>query len=178
MATALAIIGDEHRAFDAALAAIIDRIAMVRAHRIEPDANSFRRPISYIATFMDHFHHPKEDDFLFRAVRARTRQADDLIEHLHHDHLQAPGIFAELLRNLQDERIAKGNAFEDFAQLFERYAKSQVDHMRLENDELVPIAKSVLRLPDWIEIESAFSENRDPLFAAIASSRAPKSPAS
>lgn len=172
MDAALAIIAEEHRAFDASLAAIVDRIQLVRTHRAEADPASFHRAISYIATFMDHFHHPKEDEFLFKAVRGRTRQLEDVIDHLQHDHRQAPGIFAELLRSLEGTGAGTEAALADFAQLFERYARSQVDHMRMENDEVVPVARNVLRLSDWIEIESAFTANRDPLFSALGGSGA------
>lgn len=167
MDTALAIIGAEHHAFDAALAEIIDRIQLVRGHRVEPDTAPFEKRISLLATFMDHFHHPKEDDFLFKAVQARSGEAADLIEFLQHDHAQSPAIFAELLKALDGTRRGASSQFEDFAQLMERFAVSQLHHMHRENDELIPIAKRVLRVTDWTEIAAAFEANRDPLFSAM-----------
>lgn len=169
MDTALAIIGAEHRAFDAALAEIVDRIRLVRAHRVEPDAAFFERRISLLATFMDHFHHPKEDDFLFKAVQARTGEAADLIEYLQHDHAQSPAIFAELLRALDGTQRGASPQFEDFAQLMERFAESQFHHMQRENEELLPIARRVLKVADWPAIAAAFEANRDPLFSAMGS---------
>ena len=166
MESALSIIGSEHAAFDAALAAVMDRIQVVREHRAEPDAASFERNISYLATFMDHFHHPKEDDHLFRAVSARSGEGSDLIDHLQHDHRQAPAIFAELLRCLRAAREGSPAAFGDFGSLFERYARDQLRHMRQENEELLPLAQRVLRATDWVAIEAAFAANRDPLFSA------------
>lgn len=180
MDTALAIIGAEHHAFDSALAEIIDRIQLVRAHRVEPDTAPFERRISMLATFMDHFHHPKEDDFLFTAVQARSGEAADLIEFLHHDHAQSPAIFAELLKALDGTRRGSSSQFEDFAQLMERFAASQLHHMQKENDELLPIARRVLRVADWPAIAAAFEANRDPLFSAmgaVVGSASPRPPA-
>lgn len=167
MDTALAIIDAEHYAFDAALAEIVDRIQLVRAHRVEPDAAYFERRISLLATFMDHFHHPKEHDFLFKAVQARTCEAADLIEYLQHDHAQSPAIFAELLKALDGIRHGASPQFEDFALLMERFAASQLHHMQRENEELLPIARRVLKLVDWPAIAAAFEANRDPLFSAM-----------
>lgn len=164
MGSALAIIAAEHHAFDASLAAIIDHIRLVRAHRIAPHAGLFRQGLSYLATFMDHFHHPKEDEFLFKAVRERSREADDILADLHADHARTPARFAALIKAVDGTRVGSMAAFEDFASLMERYAHEQVVHMRRENEELVPIALRTLRLADWRAIDAAFRANRDPLF--------------
>lgn len=164
MGSALAIIAAEHHAFDASLAAIIDHIRLVRAHRIAPHAGLFRQGLSYLATFMDHFHHPKEDEFLFKAVRERSREADELLADLHGDHARAPARFAALIKAVDGTRAGTMAAFEDFASLMERYAHEQVIHMRREKEELVPIALRTLRLADWKVIDAAFQANRDPLF--------------
>jgi branched-chain amino acid transport system ATP-binding protein len=167
MHAALSIIAAEHRAFDVALATLIDRVHRVQTHGARPDLASLAKGINHLATFMVHFHHPKEDDFLFRAVRARSGEGADLIAKLQEEHAQGPLIYAELLKCLAGTQSAGRSRYEDFALLLESYARSQLDHMRCEDGELIPIARRVLRPTDWIEIERAFAANRDPLFSAM-----------
>lgn len=166
--SALEIIGAEHAAFDAALAAIVEHLAMVRAHRVQPDANHFERGLTYLATFMDRFHHPKEDEHLFRAIRERTAEADDTLALLQIDHAQSAGAYRDLQKALAGSRQGASGQFDDFGDLMERYARAQLEHMRIESQELVPLAERALRLSAWPAIDAAFRAGRDPLFGSAA----------
>ena len=50
---------------------------------------------------------------------------------------------------------------------FERDAQRYVDfylaHMALEEQEILPLAKTTLTAADWAELDEAFATNRDPL---------------
>ena len=163
---ALASIEAEHKAFDAALAGLVGQLGFVRAHAVRPDPGLFERSLTYIATFMDRFHHRNEDEYLFKARRARTREADGLLADLQHDHARGPGFFRDLARTLAGTRTGE-TRFDDFADLLERYAREQVEHMRIEGTELVPLAQRVLKASDWQAIDTAFRLNRDPLFGGL-----------
>jgi hemerythrin-like domain-containing protein len=54
-------------------------------------------------------------------------------------------------------------AFEDNAA---RYVEFYLNHMRLEEREVLPLAEQVLKESDWSELDDAFSQNRDPLTGA------------
>ena len=162
---ALAAIDAEHKAFDAALAALVGHLGLVRAHAVRPDPGLFERSLAYVATFMDRFHHPNEDEHLFKALRARTGEADGLLATLQHDHAQGPGFFRDLARSLAGTRTGE-TRFEDFGVMLERYAREQLEHMRVEGRELLPLAQRVLKPSDWRAIDAAFRHNRDPLFGA------------
>ena len=47
--------------------------------------------VDYIDSFHQRFHHPKEDDFLFRAIRVRTRKGDTVLAELEAQRLFFPG---------------------------------------------------------------------------------------
>lgn len=162
-ASALALIGAEHAAFDKALAALMDHLTLARTHGVRPEPGLFERGLTYLSTFMDRFHHPKEDEFLFAAVRERTREADDLLAHLQHDHARGPDCFRDLEQALAGTR-AGDTRFDDFGDLLERYAREQLEHMRVESTVLMPLAERVLRPSAWLAIDGAFRANRDPLF--------------
>ena len=163
--SALAIIEAEHAAFDGALSWILGRLALARAHGIVPDPGVFEQGLAFIATFMEGFHHPKEDEFLFRAVRERTRDADDVLATLQQQHAEMPKDFRDLRLSLQGAQENGGSPFRDFAELIERFAHAQVEHMRLESG-VFAMAGRVLKPSDWNGIDAAFRANRDPLFGA------------
>jgi len=160
--SALAIIGAEHGAFEAALGDLVGQLDLLHASRVAPDPGVFDRRLSALATFIETFHHPKEDEFLFRAVRERTRQADDLLAELQYDHARSPDRLRELRLALSSTRHGASSQFEDFASLLERHARGQLAHMHLENRLLIPVAERVLLAADWEAIDAAFRSNRAP----------------
>jgi len=169
--SALDILAGEHRAFDAALAGLVEQVALVRAGKAPPDGGLFDRSLGYLATFMDRFHHPKEDEHLFRAVRSRTSEADAVLAHLHHDHAKSARDYARLRRYAALVAVGAMDAFEEMAERFEAYARQQLEHMRLEGEVMVPLAERVLRPSDWLAIDLAFRANRDPFFGAAGGAR-------
>jgi len=160
--SALALIGAEHAAFKASLDALVAQLEIVSTQRLAPDPGLFDRRLSALATFMESFHHPKEDEFLFRAIRKRTREADDVLADLQYDHARSPDRFRELQLALSATRRSASSQFEDFATLLDRYARAQLHHMLVENRVMIPIAERVLKHADWKVIDSAFRSNRAP----------------
>ncbi len=163
--SALAIIEAEHAALDGALSWISGRLALSNAHHIAPDPGAFEQGLEFIATFMERFHHPKEDEFLFRALRERTRDADDLLATLQQQHAEIPRDFRDLRLALKGARQDTGSRFPDFAELMGHFARSQGDHMRLEAG-VFDMAARVLEPSDWKAIHVAFRANCDPLFGS------------
>jgi hemerythrin-like domain-containing protein len=163
--SALAIIRGEHAAFDGALSWIRGHLALTRAHRIAPDAGTFEQGLAFIATFMESFHHPKEDEFLFKAVRERTREADEVLANLQQQHAQMPEQFRILRLALSGTRQGAASQLDDFADLVGRFADAQIEHMSLESG-VFAMAERVLKPLDWGAIDVAFRANRDPLFGA------------
>ena len=163
--SALAIIGAEHSAFDGALSWIRGHLTLTRAHRIVPDPAIFEQGLAFIATFMESFHHPKEDEFLFKAVRERTREADEVLAALQQQHAEMPGEFRDLRLALRGTHQGAGSQLDDFEDLIGRFADAQIEHMRLESG-VFAMAGHVLKPSDWNGIDAAFRANRDPLFGA------------
>lgn len=163
--SALGIIEAEHVAFNGALSWILGQVALARAHRIAPDPGIFERGLAFVATFMEQFHHPKEDEFLFKAVREQTREADDVLATLQQQHAEIPGNFRNLQLALSGARAGGSSQFDDFVELIGAFAHSQAEHMRLEGG-VFAMAERVLKPLDWDGIDAAFRANSDPLFGA------------
>jgi len=160
----LATIGDEHRS----LAAVIHGLEFLVREAREGRAPSFvllRAMFHYIEEFPERLHHPKEDAYLFRKLRARTSEFNDTLAELERQHVEGHETVAELGRSIAAYEADPATGFEPFAATVERFATSQMTHMRLETKVILPAAREHLTADDWTEIESAFADNGDPRFS-------------
>ena len=167
---ALRVIRDEHRSLAAVLHGMRYLVRQIREHEAEPDFELLRSMVFYIDAFPERFHHPKEDAYLFERLRARCTQARPTLDRLQADHVAG----AEGIRTLEQAltRYEEGGAgeFAAFAEAVERYADFHWEHMRVEEDEILPLAEKHLTPDDWKQIDEAFLGHTDPMLGAHARS--------
>ena len=166
MRAALSVIEAEHRGFATVLHALQRHLGPVREGRQPPNHDLFGTILAYADTFMDRFHHPKEDEHLFRAVRTRTTEADSVLLRLQHEHANGPTELRGLHESLGRSRNGTAGEIAEFAGRLEKYIAGQEAHMRLESGTVFPIARRVLTQADWERIDEAFRGNSDPFFGA------------
>lgn len=164
MHEAAKIILQEHRAIAAVLHGLLYLVRDVAEKNNAPDFRVLRAMLDYIVAFPEKLHHPKEDRYLFKAIRARSPAANQVLAELEAEHVRGD----ELIRRLQEtliayEKDARANA-RAFRQAAEDYAEFHWKHMRREEDVILPLAENVLTESDWKEIGAAFKQNDDPLF--------------
>ncbi|BAL26795.1 hemerythrin domain-containing protein [Azoarcus sp. KH32C] len=160
---AIQIIRDEHLAISAVLYSLRYLVKDMRKGAA-PNFPLLRAILDYIVSYPDRWHHPKEDKYLFAAVKKRTHDADGLIGRLEREHEMGYPMVEDLKRQLiafQDGDPAAGEAFFDAA---ERYAELEWQHLRTEEEVFMPIAERVLSPEEWAGIAAAFRENDNPLF--------------
>ena len=165
---AIDIIHDEHRSLAAVLHGMLYLVRDIRLRGTEPKFDVLGAMVYYIDAFPERFHHPKEDAYLFRLLKLRYRDAAPLIDQLEAEHRAG----AEKIRTLEQAlaRYQQGGAaeFPAFAEAVQAYAAFHWDHMRTEEDKLIPLARKHLTAEDWKEIDAAFTGHSDPLFGAKA----------
>jgi hemerythrin-like domain-containing protein len=166
MATALTTIRNEHQTIAAILHGMEHLVHDIGQNRRKIDPRVFHAMIYYLDTFAERIHHPKEDRYLFGILRQRTPEAAALIARLEEDHAGGE----EALRRLAQSLIRYGEGGEKEFPAFERQVTSFVEgyreHMRREEEELFPLARRIFTPLDWVMIDAAFMEHRDPLAAA------------
>src|SRR5438034_84963 len=74
---ALAMIRDEHRSLGAVLHALLAQI-----EQPQPAPALVKAMLHYVEQFPEQLHHPKEDAYLFQALRTRTAECNDLLDDL------------------------------------------------------------------------------------------------
>ncbi len=165
---AIRIIVNEHRALAAVLHGMLYLVHEIRDHDDKPDFNLFGAMIYYIDSFPERFHHPKEDQYLYRLLRVRHPEAAPLLDRLQTEHR----VGAEKIRTLEQAlaRYQQGGRaeFSNFLAAVESYAAFHWEHMRAEEEEAVPLAEKYLSVADWEAIDAAFLGHSDPMLGADA----------
>ena len=163
MKNALNILRSEHQS----LAAVLHGMAMLARDAqnpaVRPDFAVFHAMLRYIDSFPERLHHPKEDEFLFRPVIERAAEARVLIEQLRAEHQQGAKLIRTLEQALRDLEAHWPEGAARFAALVEAYSRFHWDHMRVEEDVLMPLAERVLLEEDWRAMEEALAGNEDPI---------------
>jgi nucleotide-binding universal stress UspA family protein/hemerythrin-like domain-containing protein len=165
MLAPLTTIRDEHRS----LAAVIHGLEFVarqaRDQRSPPSFPLLRAMLHYIEAFPEKLHHPKEDAYLFRKLRARTSEFNATLDELERQHVEGHHLVAELARSIDAYEVDPQGGLAGFAAAVERFSTSQVQHMALEAKVIIPAARAHLTAEDWAEIGTAFASNGDPRFS-------------
>ena len=159
---AIAIIQDEHRAITAVVEGLRHLVAEIVAGRMAPDHALLGALFHYIEQFPERLHHPKEDDFLFPALRQRDATAAAVIDDLQREHHLGPGMIAALKAALDDYRKAGATGLPAFRDAVKSYCEFQWKHMSKEEKHVLPTARDVLTAEDWAAIDAAFNANDNP----------------
>ena len=162
------IIRSEHSTLSAVLRSIGLLLTESRRHGIEPDFKVLRAMLFYIDEFPEKVHHTKESALLFPILRQRSSELAAVLDRLDRDHEASHRAVLDLqhdvlaLEMMSEAPQAKARQAE-FEARMHAYIASYLDHMRVEETEVLPLAQSVLTEADWVAVDEAFMQNRDPL---------------
>lgn len=164
----LSIIRREHQALSAMLRAVVLLLREHRRHGTLPDFDALQAMLFYVDEFPERLHHPKESHLLFPRLRGRDAHTDAVLDRLERDHASGEQAIRELEHALLGFRVMAGTdqceaRRRHFETLLQQYADFYLDHMRIEETEILPLAEAVLTADEWAELDAAFLMNRDPL---------------
>jgi len=160
----LRIIRDEHGVLSAVLRSISLLLSESRRRGAAFDYKVLRAMLFYIDEFPEQIHHTKESELLFPKVRARSAEGAEVLDRLDADHERSAIRVRELVgfEMMVDgpDGAARRAAFEE---AMDKYIFEYLDHIRTEERVVLPLAERVLTTADWLELDAAFMQNRDPL---------------
>ena len=161
----VAIIKQEHRALEMVLEVLRRLVGDIAEQRSERDFALLAAALYYIDDFPERFHHPKEDKYLFNALRRRTTQFNAVLDELQAEHIRGAQMNGYLQRAFVHYQGGAPDGFKPFRAAVDAYAGMLRDHMRKE-EELLAQPPDCLTGQDWHEIAAAFDANDDPLFGS------------
>ena len=167
---AMRILMDEHQSLAAIIHAIRHMIGEIGAGRLQPDHKLLEAMVHYLDAYPEKRHHPKEDEFLFGPLRARTHDADAALDRLEAEHAQADARIAVLDAAVKAYAQDSAN-FDAFKTAFEDYAAFYRTHMMTEEREVLPQIRKHFTAEDWARANAGFVAD-DPLSGTRATARA------
>lgn len=159
----LRILRDEHRTMAAVLHGFRFLVREIHAQRLAPDFALLGAMLHYIDTFPERLHHPKEDRYLFRALRTRCQAARGVLDRLEAEHRAGARKIRHLHQALNRYQQGGPDEFHAFHAMVETYCAWEFGHMRVEETEMMPLAERYLTDEDWASIDSAFLDHDDPM---------------
>jgi nucleotide-binding universal stress UspA family protein/hemerythrin-like domain-containing protein len=163
---AISVIRDDHRALAAVIHAWTEALAKARDAGKPVSAQAMRDVLNYMSGFPLTMHHPKEEQWLFPRLRARTHTLDAELDELNRQHARDHALMDELavlVKALEDagdepEALAATRRLEHAVL---RYAEFHWEHMGREEAVVLPAAQQYLTDEDWTEINAGFDESSE-----------------
>jgi len=163
---AIALITAEHRAIAGMLSAMQALVVRYRRVRGKQDFALFEAMLAYVEHVPDQVHHPKEDAVLFPPLVRRTSQGKQLVDELERDHARGKAMRESLHDALRACRDGAIDGLDRLSLGVDEFAEFYVEHMRKEENQLLPLALTHLDANDWQGVERAFGDVTDPRFNA------------
>ena len=158
-AAAIEIIKDEHRSMGSVVKGMQARVAAVKAGAEPLDVYLLRAMFDYIEMMPDRVHHPKEDEYLFRFLRRRSVEAAKVLDELEAEHVRARELLVAMRAAL--DATGEGGRIGELEAALDAYASFLWQHMKREEEFILPLAERWLEAGDWEKIAVAFRANRD-----------------
>jgi hemerythrin-like domain-containing protein len=168
MHPSITIIRAEHSALSAMLRSIRMLLAEHRRRNTLPDFSVLRAMLFYVDEFPERLHHTKETELLFPKLRAHSAEINEVLDKLDRDHAHGENA----IRNLEHELLGfemMGDTEQGprrrqrFEKAMDSYIDFYLEHMRIEETVVLPMAERMLNATEWLELDTAFQMNRDPL---------------
>jgi hemerythrin-like domain-containing protein len=172
MHTTLQIVQQEH----ASLTAMLQSIRMMnrRGPRGKPVTffEVMRSMLFYIDEYPEKSHHPKETLYLFPAILLACPELQGVINRLDAEHETGERQVRELQHLLLAWEILGESHKEAFISACETYIDHYLEHIHVENTQVLPQAAQHLSEEDCERLDEEFLKNVDPLahFGALAQS--------
>lgn len=118
--------------------------------------------IDFLRNFNDHCHHEKEEKVLFPALaRFDIPWSVDTINHLINEHRSAHHILNEIEERMREYLTGHSRSLESLASSMIKYVCLEENHIKTENDVLLPLSHKVLDKQKQISISMDFKRIQD-----------------
>jgi hemerythrin-like domain-containing protein len=153
----------EHRSIRGVLKLLQRLLADIAAEHTEVDFGVLAAALYYLDDFACRCHHPKEDKYLFAAIRRHVPPALTTLNGLQAEHQRDDQYIRELHRLLVLYQAGAPDALKRLVASLDIHAAMLYEHMRKEEALFESIGDAIPRA-DWRDIAEGFAAEDDPLF--------------
>jgi nucleotide-binding universal stress UspA family protein/hemerythrin-like domain-containing protein len=162
---ALDIIGDEHRSIAVVASAMRDIANDLATSRQRTDDQTvLAAMVSYLRGFPEQVHHPKEEAHLHRLMRSRNSSCEALLADVESQHVMERRLIEQVSACLND-----GDRDQVMRDAVLRFVDHVYAHLRLEETQVLPLARQCLDERDWTEVANAFLDNKHSRLGTLSS---------
>ncbi len=159
---AIQVILSEHGQLSAVIGGMLRFVERIEDGEQVPGLMVLRAMLYYIREYPEQVHHPKEDCYLFPPLSGRSRELDAVIGKLQFQHAEDEKLVRAVEDALTRYELKGEPAFPALRDRVRAFADFYFEHMRLEEQLVLPAAQRLLSKADWEKIDAGFGANRDP----------------
>lgn len=160
---ALQVIREEHSAIAAMLRSLGMLIRFGPGEKPQRFFETVRWMLFYIDEFPEQHHHRNESQFLFPLLMTGAPELKPVIDRLEIDHENGERRVRELQHLLAAWEVIGESRRPVFESAFDEYLHFYLDHMRIEETKLLPVAQRLLSGQERRTLDERFGARRDPL---------------
>lgn len=133
----------EHRVIEQALRAL-DGICLRLKVGNEIPAEALAQALDFIQNFADRFHHRREEEYLFPALKQFGFEEGGALHFLREEHSLERELLAELEFAVEEYRCGDSEAIRHFIEVSGRFCRHLIGHMQKEDTLLFRMAEDLL----------------------------------
>jgi hemerythrin-like domain-containing protein len=161
--TTLDILRQEHEALAAMLRSMGLLLAQAERAGHAPDFSVLRAMLLYVDEFPERLHHRKESQWLFPRLRERCPELATVLDRLERDHEAGERNIRALEHALLAYEVLGQPRRARFEQQLSVYTRFYLEHMAVEESEILPAARRSFSDADWAELDAIFGAHGDPM---------------
>lgn len=155
----------EHRSLSAVLSAMRQLSATLAAPCHPADLRALRAMLLYLSDYPERVHHAQEESQLFSRLQGRDEALDDTLQRLHRQHGNSLVAVHRLEHLLNRAEFGQSTDVSLLRHEIVRFIASYYEHMRLEEQGVLPAAEALLNDAEWGDMADALAHEHDPLHA-------------
>jgi hemerythrin-like domain-containing protein len=129
----------------------------------DPEFELLCEMLEYIECYADQAHHPSEE-LMFDVIEQRTGEKAAVLELLRNQHESLKIVcmkFRQALEGIVHETVLRRDEVEQRGREFVRLER---EHLNIEEGEIFPLARKVLKKKDWEKLDKKAPNIDDPVF--------------
>ncbi len=153
-----------------AITKLLDVIDLEVNGEAAPDVDLLHEIVTYLQTYPDQYHHPKED-LIYRALCRHDQRMSPSIGDLEAEHEGLADLTQDLTRVVEQARadgVARPNGLTALARLF---LDTYRQNIAKEERWFFPDAERMLEPEEWSDLEAQATDSSDPIYSGQLSNR-------